>query len=73
MGITKWEVKTKGGICMTPIEEIEQRILNFIMFEEVIEIEMQDGSVIEVRVSELKDVDVTKGKLAELLYATNRA
>ncbi len=58
---------------MTPIEEIESRILNFTMFDEVIEIEMQDGSVIEVRVSELKDVDVTKGKLAELLYNTNRA
>lgn len=58
---------------MTPIEDIEKRILNFTMFDEVIEIEMQDGNVIEVRVSELKDVDVTKGKLAEVLYNTNRA
>lgn len=73
MGITKREVKIRGVVFMTPIEEIESRILNFTMFDEVIEIEMQDGSVIEVRVSELKDVDVTKGKLAELLYNTNRA
>lgn len=58
---------------MTPIEDIERRILNFTVFEEVIEVEMDDDRVIEVRVDELKDVDITKGKLAEVLYNTNRA
>lgn len=63
---------TKGEIKLTPIEDIEKRILNFTVFEEVIEVEMDDDRVIEVRVDELKDVDITKGKLAEVLYNTNR-
>lgn len=58
---------------MTPIEDIEKRILNFTVFEKVIEVEMEDGSVIELNVEELVDETITKGKLAEALYNTNKA
>lgn len=58
---------------MTPIEEIECRIVNFVVLDEIIEVEMEEGKVIQIRMDELKDVDITKGKLAEVLYDTNRA
>lgn len=58
---------------MTPIEEIKCRITNFIVLDEMIEVEMEEGNVIQVGIHELKDVDITKGKLAEVLYNTNRA
>lgn len=58
---------------MTPIEEIECRIVNFVVLDEIIEVEMEDERVIQIRIDELKDVDISKGKLAEVLYDTNRA
>lgn len=58
---------------MTPIEDIERRIINFTVLEEMIEVEMEDERVLQVGIDELKDVDITKGKLAEVLYNTNRA
>ncbi len=58
---------------LTPIEEIESRIINFVILDEIIEVEMEDGRVIQIKIDELKDVDISKGKLAEILYNTNRA
>ena len=57
---------------MTPIEEIERRILNFVVYEEFVEVEMEDESVIEIQISELNDVNITKGKLAEVIYYNHK-